>query len=194
MPSTLHPRCCDRAERRLWNSAAGRAIPVAVYLILVDRLHAYMNPEAAPGPRTAIVTAALILLCAASVAICRWQGPSGRWVSASRVKSPATPSLRTAASAAGLRRIGQCAGTPVDPLRWQPPGRCLRASAQGCSSVDTVTGVRPREARSSRMPGNAVTVPGWPKCMLTIDPAAAPATARRIAAGPGSVQSRESTS
>jgi len=45
------------------------AIPVAVYLILVDRLHAYMNPEAAPGPRTAIVTAALILLCAASVAM-----------------------------------------------------------------------------------------------------------------------------
>jgi hypothetical protein len=77
VPSTLHPRCCDRAERRLRNSAAGRAIPVAVYLILVDRLHAYMNPEAAPGPRTAIVTAALILLCAASVAILPLAGAVG---------------------------------------------------------------------------------------------------------------------
>jgi len=167
---------------------------VAVYLILVDRLHAYMNPEAAPGPRTAIVTAALILLCAASVAILPLAGAVGAMGVCLAGQVAATPSLRTAASAAGLRRIGQCAGTPVDPLRWQPPGRCLRASAQGCSSVDTVTGVRPREARSSRMPGNAVTVPGWPKCMLTIDPAAAPATARRIAAVPGSVQSRESTS
>jgi len=53
------------------------AIPVAVYLILVDRLHAYMNPEAALGPRTAIVTAALILLCAASVAILPLAGAVG---------------------------------------------------------------------------------------------------------------------
>lgn len=45
------------------------AIPVAVYLVLVDRLHAYMNPEAAPEPGAAVVSAALVLLCAASVAI-----------------------------------------------------------------------------------------------------------------------------
>ena len=53
-----------------------------------------------------------------------------------------------------------------------------------------MTGVRPRAARSARMPGSAVTVPWWPRCRLTTLPAVAVATALRITVGPGSCPAR----
>ena len=75
-----------------------------------------------------------------------------------------------------------------------PPSTSLRHRAPGedhqrvFSRSVTVTASRPRPARSSRMAGSAVMVPGWPRCRLTIDPLpTAVRTLARTCAAPGSV-------